>query len=143
MTVFKAKDPLNSTRVLDSNKWEAGPNVTAPEPKKFGRFSGRTKRWLQLLGVILLILIGIGVFYWWDASKNRGRESGYWGEYNRVSNALASLPEIKIKSTLYNDDISLEEFQFDLEKNGRAISLFFAERDAIRKMKRAQMIEAL
>jgi hypothetical protein len=117
--------------------------VTAPERKKFGRFSGLAKSLLQLLGVILLIPISIAAFVWWDGSKNRGSESGYWGEYNRISNALASLPEVKIKSTLYNDDISLEEFQFDVETSGRSISLFFTEGDAIRKMQRAQMIEAL
>jgi hypothetical protein len=117
--------------------------VTAPPSKKFGRFSGLGKSLLQLLGVILLIPISIAAFVWWDASKNRGSESGYWGEYNRASNALASLPEVKIKSSLYNDDISLEEFQFDLETGGRTISLFFTEGDAIRKMQRAQMIEAL
>jgi hypothetical protein len=118
-------------------------DVTAPQSKKFGRFSGLGKSLLQLLAALVLILIAIAVFYWWDASKNRGRESGYWGEYNRVSNALASLPEVKIKSGLYNDDISLEAFQFDLETGGRSISLFFTEGDAIRKMHRAQMIEAL
>jgi hypothetical protein len=117
--------------------------VSAPQSKKFGRFSGLAKSLLQLLGVLVWILIAIAVYYWWDASKNRGRESGYWGEYNRVSNALASLPEVKIQLSSYNDDISLEEFQFDLETSGLSISLFFTEGDAIRKMQRAQMIEAL
>ena len=76
------------------------PGCDRTQSKKFGRFSGLGKSLLQLLGVLLLILIAIAVFVWWDASKNRGSESGYWGEYNRVSNALASLPEVKIKSRL-------------------------------------------
>lgn len=46
--------------------------------------------------VVVLLLVGLPAgfigWYSWDSGRNRGFEFGYYGEYNSVSNALASLP---------------------------------------------------
>ncbi len=96
---------------------------------------------IDLMRRLILSLTGILIFafcllalYQWDASANRGRKFGYWGEYNRTSDALSVIPGAKIVKRWHNLDVSLEEFGFEIETNGHSIHLFFAETDAIRTM---------
>jgi hypothetical protein len=77
-------------------------------------------------------------------TKNDGRESGYYGDFNRVSNALVSIPGVTVTNFWINRDITLEEFAFDITTaSGEAVHLGFAERDPMRKMSRTELVEAL
>jgi hypothetical protein len=75
---------------------------------------------------------------------NDGRESGYYGDFNRVSNALVSIPGVTVTNFWINRDITLEEFAFDIATaSGEAVHLAFGERDPMRKMARPELVEAL
>ena len=77
-------------------------------------------------------------------TKNDGRESGYFGDFNRVSNALVSIPGVTVTSFWMNRDITLEEFGFDVTTaTGEAVHFGFGERDPMRKMSRPELVEAL
>ena len=83
-------------------------------------------------------------WYRWDSAQNRGSKFGYYGEYNRVSNALASLPGVTITNAWYNRDVSLEEFGFDvLVATGQTARLFFSETDEVRRLPRSKMVDVL
>ena len=79
----------------------------------------------------------------WDSSRNRGSEFGYYGEFNRVSNALAAVPGVTITGSWTNNDVTLEEFSFALAISNRAVELFFGETDAVRNMKKEAAVAAL
>ena len=52
-----------------------------------------------LIAIVLMLILSLVAFigsYHWDSSKNRGKEFGYYGEFNRVSNALASISGVTI-----------------------------------------------
>jgi hypothetical protein len=69
---------------------------------------------------------------------------GYYGEFKRVSNALAHVKGVTILVSGYNADISLEEFAFDLRlADGRTNHLYFSETNPIRKMSGQQLDRAL
>ena len=77
-------------------------------------------------------------------ATNDGRESGYYGDFNRVSNALVSIPGVTVTNFWMNRDITLEEFAFDITTaTGEAVHLGFGERDPLRKMSRPELVEAL
>jgi hypothetical protein len=94
---------------------------------------------LVILG-IFFVPIGLYGFYWWDSAKNRGSEFGYWGEFNRTKNALASISGVALTHKWHNLDVTLEEFGFGLMTNGRAVNIGFSERDAVRTMSRKRAI---
>jgi len=98
-----------------------------------------------LLGVLAVILIPFGFYGWhrWDSSKNRGFEFGYYGEFNRVSNALASIPGVSVTQAWHNLDLSLEWFSFGIMVTGQPLCLTFSETDQIRAMSRDAAITAL
>jgi len=91
----------------------------------------------------LVVLLGMFSLYKWDSSVNRGREFGYWGDFNRMSNALSSIPGIAIKTSWCNADVTLEEFGFDITTHGLNGQLVFGERTPIRNMSRRRAIAAL
>jgi len=77
-------------------------------------------------------------------AQNDGRESGYYGEFNRVSNALVSIQGVVITNFWMNRDITLEEFGFDVTTaTGKPIHIAVGERDPRRRMPRAELVEAL
>lgn len=94
--------------------------------------------------VVLFLLIGGPIaWYRWDSAINRGSEYGYYGEFNRVSNALATIPTVTITQAWHNLDVSLEEFGFGVVVTGQPVRLFFSETDPIRTMKRDAATAAL
>jgi sugar phosphate permease len=48
------------------------------------------------VAAVFVVPLGLLSIYKWDSSKNRGAEFGYWGDFNRTSNALASIQGISI-----------------------------------------------
>lgn len=71
----------------------------------------------------------------WDYSKNRGFTTGYYGEFNTVSNALAKVAGITILSSWHNADVTLEEFGFDVKTSeGRTLKIYFGETTPVRKL---------
>ena len=94
--------------------------------------------------ILLAVLAVAGVIYWrWDADHNRGHHYGYWGQFNRTKNALKSLPGVRITKSLANEDITLEEFGFNIEVEGKPVLLRFGESDPIRKLKGDDLVAAL
>lgn len=92
--------------------------------------------------MIVIVLGGIG-FYRWDSGVNRGLRFGYWGEFNRRREALASIPGVTITGSAHNLDVSLEEFSFDVKTNGRSVKLFFGETDRVRTLSRTEAVRHL
>jgi hypothetical protein len=75
---------------------------------------------------------------------NNGKEYGYYGDFNRASNALVAIPGIRITNFWLNPDITLEEFGFDVvTQTGQPVRIGFGERDPLRKLSRAQLTAAL
>ena len=98
------------------------------------------KALLALEIVLLLAMCGYG----WDSSKNRGYTWGYWGEFNSISNSLGKIPGIKLSKSGYNDDITVEHFEFDVvTAEGRPLALFFSSSDAVRKLSVPALSKAL
>ncbi len=103
-------------------------------------------RMKALFIAVLVVFMILGLYIvWnrWDVARNRGSEFGYYGEFNRVSNALASIPGVTITQAWHNLDLTLEEFGFGITFAGRPASLVFGERDPIREMSRAGAVAAL
>src|SRR5258708_28554320 len=77
-------------------------------------------------------------------AKNNGREYGYYGDFNRISNALVSIPGVVVTNYWMNRDITLEEFGFDITTaSGEAVHFGIGERYPLRKMSRPELVEAL
>ena len=98
--------------------------------------------------IIIIAVLIIGLFasvgwYFFDGSRNRGFEFGYYGEFNRLSNRLASIPGVVVTNAWHHNDIHLEEISFDLTYNGQALELRFGQDDAIRRKTRDATIAEL
>jgi hypothetical protein len=89
---------------------------------------------INAFAVFLIVAFCFIGFYRWDSAVNRGWNRGYWGEFNRTSNALSSISGVKIVKQWHNLDVTLEEFGFEIETNGRTIRLSIGESDAVRRM---------
>ncbi len=77
-------------------------------------------------------------------AQNDGRESGYYGDFNRVSNALVSLPGVVVTNFWMNRDITLEEFGFEaMTGGGKPVRIVVGERDPLREMSRTQLVATL
>jgi hypothetical protein len=77
-------------------------------------------------------------------TKNDGRESGYYGDFNRVSNAIASIPGITVTNFWMNRDYTLEEFGFQLiSDTGKPLHVGVGERSPLRTMSRLELVDAL
>src|SRR5262249_29407802 len=75
---------------------------------------------------------------------NHGYQFGYWGEFNRVSNALASIPGITITQTWVNCDITLEEFGFTATAASEGpVRIAVGENDRIRSLCGESLTKAL
>ena len=105
-------------------------------------------RWLLVLfigtPIILLLLLWGTVNYWqWDQNHNRGYHHGYWGEYNRIRDALTLIAAEPAQQIYLNKDITLEEFGFSVPQNGKTIRLDFDETNPVRRLKGDKLIDAL
>jgi hypothetical protein len=88
---------------------------------------------------LLLLLTSCGI-----PATNDGKEYGYYGEFNRASNALVAIPGIRITNVWMNRDTVLEEFGFDIvTMNGQPVHIGFDERDPRRKLSRTELTKAL
>jgi len=77
-------------------------------------------------------------------AQNDGSESGYYGDFNRVSNALVSIPGVAVTNFWMNRDITLEEFAFDITTGtGRAMHIGVDETDPLRDLSGKELVEAL
>ena len=77
-------------------------------------------------------------------AQNDGRESGYYGDFNRVSNALVSIPGVVVTNFWMNRDITLEEFGFEATNGtGKPVRLAVGERDPLRRMSRTELVQTL
>jgi hypothetical protein len=98
---------------------------------------------ITLLAVVVLFVAFI-LLYRWDSGRNHGFTFGYYGEFNTVSNALASLPGVTILNSGYNADVTLEEFGFDIRTSeGRDLHVWLMEEDPIRRMSKQKLTKAL
>jgi len=97
---------------------------------------------LVVLGIFILPF-GLYGFYWWDSAKNRGNEFGYWGDFNRTKNALASIPGVTLTRKWHNLDLTLEEFGFEVMTNGCRVNIWFGESYAVRNLSRRRAIPLL
>ncbi len=98
---------------------------------------------LLIIAALVVCFFGFIGRYRWDSSRNRGSEYGYYGEFNRVSNALAAVPGVTVTQSWHNLDVTLEEFGFGLTVTGQPVRLHFGETDPIRNMRRADAVAAL
>ena len=99
-----------------------------------------------LIGILILLVALIGFIGWyrWDSGRNRGYEFGYWGSFNRISNAMTRLPGISIVNSGHNADVTLEEFGFDIRNRaGRTLHIWFMEGDPIRRLSGERLTKAL
>lgn len=77
-------------------------------------------------------------------ARNDGRESGYYGDFNRISNALVSIPGVTITNAWMNRDITLEEFGFDITTGtGKAVHIAIGERDPLRSISGSKLVDGL
>src|SRR2546426_1925813 len=98
---------------------------------------------LAIVLVVLLAPVGFVSWYRWDSARNRGHEFGYYGKFNRVSNALAAIPGVTITQAWHSLDVTLEEFGFGITVTGQPVRLSFSETDPIRELSRDAAITAL
>lgn len=99
----------------------------------------------QTLRVVVFgFCIGILLVSCRPPAQNDGRESGYYGDFNRVSNALVSIQGVVVTNSWMNRDITMEEFGFDITTpTGKPVHIALGERDPLRRLPRAQLVEAL
>lgn len=101
-------------------------------------------RRLLILATLIGIIFGLIVYYRWDSATNRGYTTGYWGEFNTVSNALAKMSGITILSAAANADVTLEELGFEAKTaDGRIFKLFFSESTPVRELTGDRLTTAL
>ncbi len=85
-----------------------------------------------------------GTIWGFDSSCNRGWDFGYWGDFNRVKEALEDLSGGRVVKDWSNPDIVLEEFGFEVETTpGKRIDLNFSESDPIRHLRGKRLHDAL
>lgn len=101
--------------------------------------TGATELTLIAACSTLLLLTSCG-----PPATNNGKEYGYYGDFNRASNALRAVPGIRITNSWLNPDITPEEFGFDVvTQTGQAVHISFGERDPLLKLSRKQLTAAL
>jgi hypothetical protein len=102
------------------------------------------KKLILVLSAVVVICVGFVLCYRWDSGTNHGYQFGYYGEFNRVSNALASLPGITVTQAWANCDVTLEEFGFTARMaSGQPVRIAVGERDRIRSLSGAPLAQAL
>jgi hypothetical protein len=98
----------------------------------------------RLVLTVLGAGVGISLVSCNPPAQNDARESGYYGDFNRVSNALVSIPGVVVTNFWMNRDITLEEFGFEATNGtGKPVHIAMGERDPLRCMTRTELIKAL
>jgi len=102
------------------------------------------KKLTLIVVTVAALLVAYVAFYRWDFEKNHDLGFGYYGEYNRVKCALASIPGIKIVGTWANRDMTMEEFGFTASLNSNTeIRIAVGENDRIRSLSGDALVAAL
>ena len=102
------------------------------------------KKLIATLSAVLVLFIGFILWYRWDSGTNHGYQFGYYGEFNRVSNALASIPGLTVTQAWHNCDVTLEEFGFTATtSSGESVRITVGERDRIRSLSGDSLVQAL
>jgi hypothetical protein len=97
-----------------------------------------------ILAAVAVICVGFVVWYRWDSGRNHGYQFGYYGEFNRVSNALTAIPGITITQSWHNCDVTLEEFGFTATMgSGEPARIAVGEHDRIRSLSGDALVQAL
>jgi hypothetical protein len=96
---------------------------------------------ILLLGITPLSFLAL---YRWDIAQNRGFEFGYFGVFNQFRYALSKVPGVTVVEDWAHEDVTLEEFRFDLvTDNGRSVRLWIGETDPIRSLSGEKLRAAL
>lgn len=104
----------------------------------------RMKKLVAILAAVVLSFVALVLGYRWDSSTNHGYRFGFYRDFNRVSNALASLSGITITQAWANCDITLEEFGFNATTaEGGLVRIMIGERDPIRSMSSDSLVQTL
>ena len=99
-----------------------------------GQFRMRMKN-LIILSAVVVLFVGFVLWCRWDSATNHGLQFGYYGDFNRVINALASIPGITVTHSWHNCDVTLEEFGFTATKgSGEPLGIAVGEHDHIRSL---------
>ena len=99
---------------------------------------------IVIAALVTIAAVSPIVWYRWDSAANHGLEFGYFGGYNRIRNALVAMPGVSISREWANNDISLEEFGFDITtKSGQSVQLSFQEWDPVRDLSGQELAEVL
>ena len=102
------------------------------------------KKLIVILSAVLVLFVGLILWYRWDSATNHGFRFGYYGEFNRVSNALASIPGITVTQSWANCDVTLEEFGFTATMgSGESVRIAIGERDRMRSLSGDSLVQAL
>jgi hypothetical protein len=96
-----------------------------------------------VFGMIVVVAVSVSGFARWDRCTNRGYRFGYYGEFNTMSNGLASIPGVIVTNSWYNPDICIEEFGFGITSNGKPARVEIPENDPIRTLKSDVLSSAL
>lgn len=84
--------------------------------------------------VVIVLSLGICALVV-DRSTNRGFTIGYYGELNKLTAALSSLPGVSIDEVGYNSDVTLEEITIWIyDARGRRRQINFWQSDPIREL---------
>lgn len=103
---------------------------------------------LSIAGLCVAAVLSVPVLLWSldyiGNPANRGREIGYYGDFNRVHHALLRMSNVVVLGSYMNADITLEEFGFRLERDGTPdLRLDFAEIDPMRDLRGKRLDEEL
>ena len=102
------------------------------------------KKIIHILSAVLVVFVGFVLWYRWDSGTNHGYRFGYYGDFNRVSNALASIPGVTVTQSWANCDVTLEEFGFTATMvSGEPVRIAVGERDRIRSLSGDSLVQAL
>src|SRR6266404_1105743 len=102
------------------------------------------KKLILILAAVVVLFVGFILWYRWDSGTNHGYRFGYYGDFDRVSNALASIPGITVTQTWANRDVTLEEFGFVATiRSGEPVRIAVGERDRIRSLSGETLVQAL
>jgi hypothetical protein len=102
------------------------------------------KKLIIILSAVVVLFVGFVVWYRWDSGTNHGFQFGYYGEFNRVSNALASIPGLSVTQSWHNCDVTLEEFGFTVTRgSGEPVRIAVGESDRIRSLSGDALVQAL
>ena len=113
------------------------------ELEPLGDFA-RMKKLIAILAVVVGSFVAFVLWYRWDSGTNHGYQFGYYGDFNRVSNALASIPGITVTQSWHNCDVTLEEFGFAATMgSGEPVRIAVGERDRIRSLSGDLLVQAL